>query len=85
MNKSDVVVYVSDDNLNCRKVLELVKEYEVSYKIKNITQNRDYMKEMQSNGIYGTPALFVKGERNSILGYQQERIRRALKNVEYDG
>lgn len=78
----DVVIYVSDNNSYCKKVIDLVQEHDVSYKVKNVTQNKNYMKELQNNGIYGTPALFVKGEDHSILGYQREKIRTALIQAE---
>ncbi|MCF3944633.1 glutaredoxin family protein [Oceanobacillus alkalisoli] len=83
MDNHDVIIYVSDNNHYCTQVIDLVKKYDVTYKIKNVTQDRDYMKEMQDIGIYGTPAMFVKGEKHSILGYQKERIRHALSKVEH--
>lgn len=81
----DVVLYVSDNNEHCTQVLDLVKQYDVSYQVKNVSQHKEYMQEMQKNGVYGTPALFIKGERNSILGYQKQRICNALKNAESSG
>lgn len=81
MNSEEVVLYVSDNSPKCQKVLELVKDYNVSYKIKNVTQNSDYLKEIQRSGIYSTPAMFVPGEKESIQGYQKDTIQRALNNL----
>lgn len=82
MDNYDVIIYVSDNNQYCTKVVNLVKKYDVTYKIKNVTQNRDYMTKMQKKGVYGTPAMFVKGEKHSILGFQKERIHHTLRKVE---
>jgi glutaredoxin len=83
MGNPDVVIYVSDDHQDSTKVVQLVKEYDVSFQIKNVTQNIEDMKEMQNNGVYGTPVLFIEEGKDSILGFQQERIRHALRHLEW--
>ncbi|MCM3742203.1 glutaredoxin family protein [Oceanobacillus luteolus] len=81
MTEHDVVVYVSDNNKQCLKVIELIEAYNVPYKVKNVSRERGYMKELQNKGIFGTPATFIKGEKRAILGYQKEKIRSALYSV----
>ncbi|WP_405099209.1 glutaredoxin family protein [Oceanobacillus sp. FSL H7-0719] len=78
MNNEDVVVYVSDESTYCNKVIHLMEEHDISYKVKNVSKDKEYMRELQRNGIYGTPALFIKGQEHSILGYQRNRILNAL-------
>lgn len=78
MNNEDVVVYVSDESTYCNKVIHLMEEHDISYKVKNVSKDKEYMRELQRNGIYGTPALFIKGQEQSILGYQRNRILNAL-------
>lgn len=78
MNNEDVVVYVSDESTYCNKVIHLMDEHDISYKVKNVSKDKEYMRELQRNGIYGTPALFIKGQEQSILGYQRNRILNAL-------
>ena len=78
MNNQNVVIYISDNSTFCNKVINLMEEHDVSYKVKNVSQNKEYMRELQRDGIYGTPALFIDGEKRSILGYQKNRILKAL-------
>lgn len=78
MNNQDPVIYISDDSTYCNKVIRLMDKHHVSYKVKNVTQNHEYMRELQEFGIYGTPALFIKGQELPILGYQEKRILKAL-------
>lgn len=78
MNNQDVTIYISDNNKKCDKVIGLMEDYDVSYKLKNVTKNRDYMKELQNSGIYGTPATFIEKGRHTILGFQKNRILKAL-------
>lgn len=81
MGNQDVVVYISENNTSCNKVIQLIEEQDVSYKVKNVSKHKDYMKELQKNGIYGTPALFIKGQDYFILGYQKNRIIKALNHI----
>lgn len=77
MKQSNVVVYISDHNFKSKEVLDLLDEYSVSYNKKNVSDNGKYMKELHEMGIYGTPAMFVKGHP-VILGYQKNKIKYAL-------
>ena len=78
MNNQDVVIYISDNNQYCNKVIQLMEEHDVSYKVKNVSKNREYMKELQNDGIYGTPALFVLSKKKTILGFQRNKILQTL-------
>lgn len=81
MENHDVVVYISKDNNYCKKVIQLIEDAEVSYEVKNVSDNREYMKELQKDGIYGTPATFIKGMDRTILGYQKREILNAIRNL----
>lgn len=78
MDNQEIVIYISNGSTYCNKVIRLMDKHHVSYKVKNVTQNHKYMREMQEFGIYGTPALFIKGQEQPILGYQKKRILKAL-------
>lgn len=78
MDSNEVTIYVSNNNINCEKVVNLMNEYGVCYELRNVSANREYMKEMQNNGIYGTPAVIIKDIDETILGFQKQRILRAL-------
>lgn len=77
MSQPDVVVYVSDNSLKSNKVIDLMNDYNISYKKKNISNNSNYMKELHQRDIYGTPAVFID-DKQAILGYQKNKIKYAL-------
>lgn len=73
---SKVTVFVSEDSEPSQKVTDLLDEYNISYELNNVTKEKDYLKELQMIGIYGTPATKVDGE--FILGYQKNKLKHAL-------
>ncbi|WP_217587364.1 glutaredoxin family protein [Lentibacillus saliphilus] len=72
----DVVVYVSSDCTASSTVLRQLDEWNVPYQKKNVSENQDTMKELQSMGIFGTPATFVGNV--TILGLQLNKLKRTL-------
>ncbi|AVQ97999.1 hypothetical protein OBCHQ24_02660 [Oceanobacillus iheyensis] len=74
MSKNNVWVYISEDNEDCERVLQLLDKKNVPYEVKNVTKHPENKKEMQKRGIYGTPATFIGDENNLILGYQEEKL-----------
>ncbi|WP_226038163.1 glutaredoxin family protein [Aquibacillus saliphilus] len=76
MIEQDVVVYVSNNCRQCNKVLSLLEDGNVPYTKKNTSVNKDYMKELQGERIYGTPATFVNNE--IVLGMQKSKLQRVL-------
>lgn len=77
MSKKQVLIYVSDDCSQCKKVIKLLENNDISFREKNVTQNKENMKELQERGIYGTPAVFVEGSQ-VIQGYQKNKLKYAL-------
>lgn len=77
MSYTNIVIYVSENNPDCKSVLHLMENLEVSYEVKNITKNSAYRREMQDLNIYGTPATFI-GDDTVILGAQIKTIQREL-------
>lgn len=77
MSENHVTIYISDGNMQCEKLIKQLDEWNVSYAIKNVSHNRDYMKGLQDIGIFGTPATFV-GDQPAILGFQKNNIKYAL-------
>ncbi|BAC12560.1 hypothetical protein [Oceanobacillus iheyensis HTE831] len=73
---SKVVVYVSEVNEPSKKVIELLNEYKITFEMKNVTVDKTYLQELQTKGIYGTPATEIDGE--FILGYQKNKLKYAL-------
>ncbi|WP_087974520.1 glutaredoxin family protein [Oceanobacillus rekensis] len=77
MRNSKVTIYVSDNSVQCNKVIKLMNDYDISYKIKNVSEKNQHMKELQALDIYGTPATYIDNQA-VILGYQKNKIKYAL-------
>ncbi|WP_100012775.1 glutaredoxin family protein [Lentibacillus sediminis] len=77
-DKKTVTIYTGNDNEQCIALLEQMDEWEIPYKEKNITDNEEYKKELQDQGIYGTPATFIEGYRQAILGFQKNKLEQSL-------
>ena len=78
MTDTQVLIYISNDCSSCQKLMKKMDQWDVSYKIKNITSNDANKKELQDYGIYGTPATFINEKSEPILGFQINKLKRAL-------
>ncbi|MFC7063673.1 glutaredoxin family protein [Halobacillus seohaensis] len=76
MNQHRVVVYTSNQCSDCEQVLTKLKEWDIEYEEKNISQVQSYFKELQNQKVYGTPATFINDEK--VLGYQEHKLKRTL-------
>ena len=74
MAQTGLIVYVSDYCQTSDQLINYLNKHDVSYKIKNVTENIAYLKELQENGIYGTPAAYFVNEEQFILGFQKEKM-----------
>lgn len=81
MNNQEVIVYTSEKSLQCEKLLGKLKQWDINYKQRNVTVNREYLEELQEEGIYGTPATFVN--ETVVLGTQINKIKHALGMMDY--
>jgi hypothetical protein len=41
------------------------------------------MKELQNEGVYGTPATFIGNHKSPILGVQKNKIKQTLNEGEF--
>lgn len=76
MNKQNVIIYTSDNCSNSEKVINKMDKWGVIYTVKNVSSNREYLKELQNRGVYGTPATYV--DEQPILGYQENKLMNVL-------
>ncbi|TGB01843.1 glutaredoxin family protein [Halobacillus salinus] len=76
MIDSKVVVYTSRDCVHCESVITKLSEWNIDFEERNISDNREYFKELQKQKVYGTPATFVDGEK--VLGFQERKLKRIL-------
>jgi len=82
MNEKKVVVYISEDSSKCDQLLFELDKLAVNYETKNVTNNKNFMNELQNEGVYGTPATFIGNNKNPILGVQKNKIKRVLEEGE---
>ncbi|PAV30699.1 NrdH-redoxin [Virgibacillus profundi] len=78
MSERSVIIYISESNSQCKKLIDQMDKWEIPYKTKNVTENNKYMKDLQQQGIFGTPATFIESEQDPILGFQKNKIKYAL-------
>ncbi|WP_077624157.1 glutaredoxin family protein [Sediminibacillus massiliensis] len=76
MTRQSVVVYVSENCRQCDQLLSHLDKWEVDYIEKNVTNNKEHIKELQEHKVYGTPAVFIQDQK--ILGFQKSKIKKAL-------
>ncbi|MYL35070.1 glutaredoxin family protein [Pontibacillus yanchengensis] len=76
MSEYNVVVYTSDRCIHCTKVLELLREWDIEFTEKNISQNADFYIEMKEMGVYGTPVTYIDGQQ--VLGFQKRKLKKYL-------
>ncbi|WP_186576311.1 glutaredoxin family protein [Aquibacillus kalidii] len=72
MTEQNVLVYVSDDCNECVEMMAFLDKYHVEYQVRNISNNQEYMRELQREKIYATPVAFVNKER--VLGFQKNKL-----------
>jgi thioredoxin reductase (NADPH) len=77
-----VVVYTSAGCPFCVKVKEQLKAWNIPYTEKNTSENREYLEELRSRKLFGTPVTFI-GNR-FVMGFQPEKMRNLLGLDETD-
>ncbi|GEN56626.1 hypothetical protein GCM10012290_12990 [Halolactibacillus alkaliphilus] len=77
--ENQVVVYISDACEECERMVALLDKEDVEYKLKNISENKQHLHDLQKEHIYATPALLIKGKK--VLGYQEQRIKQLLMRL----
>ncbi|PXW89169.1 glutaredoxin [Streptohalobacillus salinus] len=79
MDGREVIVYVSDNCHECDRVVKLLEDMNVSHHVRNISENKAYLSDLQKQHIYATPAVLLKDKK--VLGYQEKRIKSILKHA----
>lgn len=77
--ENEVRVYISDDCDECDRMVALLDKEEVAYELKNISSDKENLRELQKQHVYATPALIVKGKK--VLGFQEQRIKQLLNRL----
>ncbi|GGM34250.1 hypothetical protein GCM10011351_20300 [Paraliobacillus quinghaiensis] len=78
MHEENIQVYVSNNCTESNKLIHLLEELGVKHERKNVTENKDYMRELQQQKIYATPVAMVNNKK--VLGYQKSRLMDILRH-----
>lgn len=76
LSNPNVIVYTSRNCNYCDKVITKLEEWEIDYEERNVSENREQFRELQRRNVYGTPAVFIDGEK--ILGFQERKMKNRL-------
>jgi len=69
MNKQ-VVVYTTNDCIECTMVKKVLTEEGIPFEVRNISTNTEYQKEVEKYGFLGVPVT-VAGDR-AVKGFTNE-------------
>jgi len=75
----DIIVYVSNACPTCEKVVHQLEKWNIHFKLKNVTENKSDLHEMQRQGIYGTPATIHQKLNKHVLGFNKRVLRKIIK------
>lgn len=78
MEDRAVKVYVSNNCTESNKLIHFLHELDVDCEVKNITDNKDYLKELQEQHIYATPVVMIN--EHTILGFQKRKLEHELND-----
>lgn len=67
-----VTLFVSEGSEASDSVKAFLDKNDVTYELKNVTRNKDYLKELQEMKVFGTPTIFIDGKK--IEGNQENKI-----------
>ena len=79
MADKEIIAYTGNECQESKQLIDLLEEYNVEYTEKNVSENRDYLKELQARSIYSAPVIFI-GEQ-VILGFQGKKIRELIQSI----
>lgn len=72
----EVIVYSSTGCPKCMEVKDQLKQWDISYEERNVSENAAYLQELQERRIFGTPATFINGK--VVLGFQPKKLQERL-------
>lgn len=77
---SNINVYISKNCPTCDAVIGQLNKWNVPYRVKNVTNNKEVLHEMQNKGLYGTPATLHENLKKQVLGFNKTELRRLVKS-----
>ncbi|GAA4074930.1 MAG TPA: glutaredoxin family protein [Bacilli bacterium] len=77
MSEKEITVYTSDDCEESIQIIDYLKELQVNYNERNVSENRAYLTELQARNVYSVPAVFINNQ--VVLGFQKDKIYRLVR------
>ncbi|WP_182200735.1 glutaredoxin family protein [Paraliobacillus salinarum] len=71
-----ITIYVSNNCSESNKLVNFLEEKNVDYEKKNITEDKKYLKDLQTQNIYATPVTMINDQ--TILGFQKRKLETEL-------
>ncbi|TFB13224.1 glutaredoxin family protein [Filobacillus milosensis] len=75
MLNKNVVIYTNESQ-DSVKLKNILNEWDIDYEERNISENNDYLIELQKKGIFATPATFI--DNYCIQGVQPDHLKTEL-------
>ncbi|OIK08610.1 NrdH-redoxin [Bacillus sp. MUM 116] len=65
-----VIVYTTNDCIECTMVKQVLTQEEIRFEIRNISKNTEYQKEVEKFGFLGVPVTVF--ENRAVKGFTNE-------------
>ncbi len=72
MNQN-IKVYVSERSKECDQLVDYLEDNNVSFLTKNVTNNKETLRELQQYNIYSTPTMVID-EKHHVIGFHKDSI-----------
>jgi thioredoxin reductase (NADPH) len=76
MKHEPVIVYSSTGCSYCAKIKSDLEQWNIPFEERNVTDNEDYFKELESRGIYSVPTTLIGEE--AVVGYRPNKMKALL-------
>jgi glutaredoxin-like protein NrdH len=62
MKMAEVIVYSTNDCVECSFVKQMLDQHGINYEVRNIMEDKAYRQEVEDLGILGVPVTVYNGE-----------------------
>lgn len=78
---AEVIVYTTNDCVECNIVKRMMTAYEIEFEIRNIMENNVYQEEVSSYGMLGVPVTVYRGR--AVKGMNEE-LQKLVEKIQQD-
>ena len=72
-----ITIYTSEGCGYCRKLKNFLAEHSLDYTEKNVTAHPEYLEELQAQGIWAVPTVFIGDQ--AVPGYRPNQLKEILE------